>query len=1111
MNNFITNTPTKSLSQRIQQLVSRSKELKFLSGFFYFSGLKELYESLKSNDEVIMKVLAGLFVDEHMYDLIDYQSPANSKMSAKDIANIFLNCTQKTLNHESFDNKDFYEQIYFFLELLKNDRLIIRKTKQPAHAKLYFFNLKDEEIVKNKIFITGSSNLTKYGLLREHEFNVEISDYGVEEAEAYFDNLWENSVKISEDNVIKTQLIDIIENQTFIKKITPFEAYLFVLKQYLDTYKDKKISDNLISKFEENNYRPYKYQLDAIKQALNIIELCNGVILADVVGLGKTIIACAIAHEIKKRGIVIAPPALIGDRTKTAGWNKYLEDFGLSSIGWQAYSSGILEEVLKIVENTNDIEVIIVDEAHRYRNQDTKSYELLRRICQGKIVILLTATPFNNKPSDIFSLLKLFIIPKKSPITLDDNIELYFSEFKTVFYKLAYIKKYHNSLDNQKRDKAKSYYNEYFNDFIIDIKKVNEKAKILSKQIRSVIEPVVIRRNRLDLKNNPNYSNEIKELSELEKPIEWFYELNEEQLEFYDEVLKEYFVSPDEGGRFTGAIYMPFKYEKGIKTFELDNLDESESFQYHMEFNLYDIMRRLLVKRFESSFGAFYQSLLNFKDITEKVYTFIKKTNKYILDRNLIENIVDKDLDEIEVALKEYSEKLIKNEYSKIHKIYELEKFKEKDKFIKDIEHDIEMFQELIESVDELQLVNDDPKLKCLITNIKKSLQKEPKRKIVIFSEYVDTIKYLQPKIEKIFGNRVLTIAGTLNNSLTEKIYKNFDASYKDQDDDYDILLTSDKLSEGVNLNRAGMVINYDIPWNPVRVIQRVGRINRISKKVFDKLYIINFFPTEIGSDYVKSREIAASKMLLIHNAIGEDAQIFDIDEEPTPSELYDRLNRNPDEIEEESFYTRVINEYNKFAKKYPDIIKKIENLPNRIKVAKKANGNELFVFMRKSNFFVFHTKYDDNNFNEINLPSLEDVIEAIKSDEDTPALPLSKNFWNYYELIKNYKSQKKEKFPEKSLPARALNMLKSLRDSANLKDKYIDFINLLIEDIIEYGTLSDYRLRQIANLEKKTDIVKAELDKLIEELGGPNYLEKIKLKTKEIKKEIIIAIENQK
>jgi len=102
----------------------------------------------------------------------------------------------------------------------------------------------------------------------------------------------------------------------------------------------------------------------------------------------------------------------------------------------------------------------------------------------------------------------------------------------------------------------------------------------------------------------------------------------------------------------------------------------------------------------------------------------------------------------------------------------------------------------------------------------------------------------------------------------------------------------------------------------PVRVIQRVGRINRISRKVFDELYIVNFFPTEKGAELVKSREIASNKMFLIHNTLGEDAKIFDIDEEPTPSGLFNRIQQNPDAQGEESFYTKALKEFLKIKKR---------------------------------------------------------------------------------------------------------------------------------------------------------------------------------------------------
>jgi superfamily II DNA/RNA helicase len=260
----------------------------------------------------------------------------------------------------------------------------------------------------------------------------------------------------------------------------------------------------------------------------------------------------------------------------------------------------------------------------------------------------------------------------------------------------------------------------------------------------------------------------------------------------------------------------------------------------------------LLVKRFESSFGSFEQSIKNFKEITEIALEFINKTGRYILDRSLLEKIYDLDLEEIEKHLKDYSEKIRNGDYPKNHKIYELNKLKHKDHFLADIKADLNLFESVLKELSALDLVKNDPKANCLIKNLKGVLNQqptkgEPKRKVVIFSEYLDTVRYLGPILERQFSKRLLVISEDLSSSKILEINRNFDASYPEQEDKYDILLGTDKISEGFNLNRAGMVINYDIPWNPVRVIQRVGRINRISKKLFDELYIVNFFPTEQG------------------------------------------------------------------------------------------------------------------------------------------------------------------------------------------------------------------------------------------------------------------------
>lgn len=192
---------------------------------------------------------------------------------------------------------------------------------------------------------------------------------------------------------------------------------------------------------------------------------------------------------------------------------------------------------------------------------------------------------------------------------------------------------------------------------------------------------------------------------------------------------------------------------------------------------------------------------------------------------------------------------------------------------MQDIKRDIELFRELLEKFEKVGLGREDPKAQKLLETIEEFLGEN--RKVAVFTEYVDTGRYLGETLKEKFRDAVLVAYGNLGKSVLSDIYKNFDASSQQQEDRYKILLATDKLSEGFNLNRAGVVINYDIPWNPVRVIQRVGRMNRVGRKVYNELYIVNFFPTEKSADIVCSREIAQSKMFMIHKVLGEDAKIF--------------------------------------------------------------------------------------------------------------------------------------------------------------------------------------------------------------------------------------------
>ena len=1111
VSNFITNEGGTALRTRLLELVENSEEMKFLIGFFYFSGIRELYQGLQNHPNSILKILVGMNVDQLNYRLIEYGDDDSTKSDAEK-RDLFLGNVRISLRDEQFDSKEFYEQITFFIEMIRDGRLLIRKTREPNHAKIYFF-IDHESVFANKLFITGSSNLTKPALTTQAEFNVQIRDYGIEETEAYFDALWEDAIKITEDDVVKQELVRVIEKGTMVRQITPFEAYALTLKTYLDSYQQSNIDPYLTDLMIANGYTPYQYQLDAVRQALSIIESQGGVVVADVVGLGKTIIACAIARQLGKRGVVICPPGLMGDRNKTSGWRMYLEQFELKS--WEVRSSGDLENTAELVHRLDDFQVVIIDEVHRFRNQDTKGYELLKNICRDKIVILLTATPFNNRPGDILSLLKLFITPKKSTITLESNLLAMFRAYKTTFDRLSYIKKNHNSPNAENMTKAEAYYEALFGESGIDLTKVTARSRYLAAQIRHVIQPVTIRRNRLDLQNNPFYAEEVKDLSKIADPKEWFFELSPEQSAFYDQIISTYFGLPEEGGQFKGAIYQPFIYETAKK----EDFTAEENFEFQQQRNLFDFMRRLMVKRFESSFGAFQQSIMRFKRINENALTFIENSGKFIMDRSLMEKIYDMDEEEIEIYLEGYEEELRKGIYPKNHRVYDLSSFRYRAEFLQDIRSDLAMFDSILSQLDEMDLVADDPKSLCLIHNITRVLNNtpkpgEPKRKIVIFSEYADTVSHLKKALQTPFGNRLLVVSGNLSNTLNRKISANFDASHLNPADDFDVLLSTDRISEGYNLNQAGMVINYDIPWNPVRVIQRVGRINRISKKVFEELFIVNFFPTEKGATLVKSREIACNKMFLIHEVLGEDAKIFDVDETPTAAALFDRIRQNPDEMEAESFYTTVLKRYLAIEAEYPELAEALHDFPPRVKVAKAGETDELLVFFKKGRLYIQGVKYDPEQDGETLSLTFEDALPKIECDYDEAGLALSEGFWDHYLDARQVKEPGYQPLTPQSIEKKAINNLKTLikKDYEQFK-QYRDFILLVLEDILEYGTLPDFTLRRIANLETMQAAKLKQLEDALKELHselGENYLKSIKDNRDQLKPHIIIAIENQ-
>ncbi len=436
-----------------------------------------------------------------------------------------------------------------------------------------------------------------------------------------------------------------------------------------------------------------------------------------------------------------------------------------------------------------------------------------------------------------------------------------------------------------------------------------------------------------------------------------------------------------------------------------------------------------------------------------------------------------------------------------------------------DIESDIVVFQEIQDQLTALKIVDNDPKRERIADEIKAILAADKNRKVLLFSEYVDTIKHLEPYFREKFGIRLLVCDGKVSKELAKNLNTDYNAQYKGtQTNHFDVLLTSDKLSEGFNLNRAGVIVNYDIPWNPTRVIQRVGRINRIGAKVFDELNIYNFFPSEIGADIVKSREIAAQKMFLIHSSLGEDAKMFDEEEEPTASGLYNKINQNPDEGGEVNTSTHIRNTFKDIEEKYPEVIKKISNLPTRVKTAKAFDRYQLNVLRKKGlSLFAQIIEKKEEVHTNIKEVTFEELLVNTKCEFEENKLPLSKFFWNNYSTIKTFKPNYKTGRSDIALEAKAKENLKVyLKLLSGNEESLANFVKMLIKDLNKYHTLS---IRTLGRLGRKTINTKSsekEIKALTNEINwirnqfGDDYLDRILKRVNNQKNEVIIAVENK-
>lgn len=383
-------------------------------------------------------------------------------------------------------------------------------------------------------------------------------------------------------------------------------------------------------------------------------------------------------------------------------------------------------------------------------------------------------------------------------------------------------------------------------------------------------------------------------------------------------------------------------------------------------------------------------------------------------------------------------------------------------RFIEDVRHDTQLLKSIHQQwYSNSTNANLDPKLDELVTKLNTFLAENPDRKIVIFSGYKDTVDYLHDQLKKRGFDRVTRYtAAEGTDSYKQVIKANFDASFpiEQQKNDYDVLLATDALSEGFNLHRAGIVINYDIPYNPTRVIQRVGRINRINKKVFDSLYVYNCFPTAVGEEETRVKSISTLKIKLINAVVGSDTKTLTSDEE-LKTFFKDEFDKAKQQDEQLSWDAPHREAYEKALK--ADDMDKILSLPRRSRIMRRDMGKQgVVVFGKKGSNSIFTYGLDQV---EADVVAAEAALSYFQAKPEDKSEEVSEDFNLAFNTAKEKLFGKHELPKIQGRRAKSIHVLKVIADEMPTSRDYCEDIISIIKTLDD---LSDGALKDIAHLD---------------------------------------------
>ena len=600
---FFTNQADQTLLRKFRGVFESNADIEWfdaLVGYLRASGYFAIRPFLSNVPHI--RILVGINVDAIMADyhrrgLLFMPDPTKALEE-------FKNDLRKDIQGAAY-SKETENGILQFVEDVASKKISIRAhPTQRLHAKLYIFRPKGFNEHKPGAVITGSSNLTAAGLgtteeVRNYEFNVLLHDYtDVRFATAEFERLWDESTEI-----LPKSLQQVRDSTYLAGDVSPHELFWKLLIEYFGP--SIEYDPNAITDLPDQ-FKRLAYQMDAVSSGFRLLEKHNGFFLADVVGLGKTIVATLIAKkfffyngfpEHRSHTLIVVPPAVRDN------WEWTVELFRLDNVKFVTNGS------LHKVRHPERYDLVIVDEAHKFRNDTAEAFDELQRICKtptqrelpggghaGKKVILVSATPLNNRPDDIRNQIALFQDLKDATLSIA-NLQHFFAQREKEY--------------RQARKEP-------------DIETARRQVKQTYELIRTkVISEVIVRRTRTDLLEHEQYSQDLAEqgvtFPHIEKPRAIYYPLSPALEDLYDRTVA--LLSDPHG--LTYNRYRAIGFLKPPKKRKYQNADRISQ-------QLAFIMRTLLVKRLDSSFHAFRLSLGRFRQATSVMRDMFAKGTVYI-------------------------------------------------------------------------------------------------------------------------------------------------------------------------------------------------------------------------------------------------------------------------------------------------------------------------------------------------------------------------------------------------------------------------------------------------------------------------------------------------